>query len=65
LLATASDILFRPYMAPLRASPRFMPLARRLGLVDIWRTSGLWPDFCTDPDAPYDCRARAAAPIGG
>jgi tetratricopeptide (TPR) repeat protein len=46
-------------MAKFRASPRFMPLAARIGLVDIWRRTGLWPDFCTAPDAPYDCKAEA------
>jgi DNA-binding SARP family transcriptional activator/TolB-like protein len=54
------DGFFRPFMARFLASPRFMPLAARLGLVDIWRRTGLWPDFCTAPDAPYDCKARAA-----
>jgi len=59
-----TDILFRSFMAPLRARPRFMALAGRLGLVRIWRTTGLWPDFCTDPGAPYDCRALAARLAG-
>ena len=22
--------------------------------------SGKWPDFCFDPDQPYDCKAQAA-----
>jgi tetratricopeptide (TPR) repeat protein len=53
------DGFFRPFMARFLASPRFMPLAARIGLVDIWRRSGLWPDFCTAPDRPYDCKAEA------
>jgi hypothetical protein len=53
------DGVFRPYMANFLASPRFMPLAARLGLVDIWRRTGLWPDFCSASDAPYDCKAEA------
>jgi tetratricopeptide (TPR) repeat protein len=54
-----TDGFFRPFMAKFLASPRFMPLAARIGFVDIWRRSGLWPDFCTAPDAPYDCKAEA------
>jgi tetratricopeptide (TPR) repeat protein len=53
------DGVFRPYMARFLANPRFMPLAARLGLIDIWRRTGLWPDFCTGPGAPYDCKAEA------
>lgn len=30
----------------MRADPRFIPLVKRLGLFDYWRTSGHWPDFC-------------------
>jgi DNA-binding winged helix-turn-helix (wHTH) protein/TolB-like protein len=50
---------FQPEMKALRADPRFMPLAHRLGLVDYWRSTGRWPDFCAEPDLPYDCRAVA------
>jgi len=49
--------LFGPEMKPLRADPRFMPLAKRLGLLRYWASSGRWPDFCAEPDLPYDCRA--------
>ena len=51
--------LFQPFAAKVRADPRFMPLAKRLGLVAIWQAT-TWPDFCTAQDAPYDCRAAAA-----
>ncbi|MEO7634462.1 MAG: toll/interleukin-1 receptor domain-containing protein [Sphingomicrobium sp.] len=54
------DTLFRPPQASLRADPRFMLVASRFGLVDYWRRSGDWPDFCADPDLPYDCQAEAA-----
>ncbi|HEU4810231.1 MAG TPA: TIR domain-containing protein [Sphingomicrobium sp.] len=64
LLATApldswysnTEILFRPYMKAFRADPRFMAFANRLGLLGIWKKSGVWPDFCKDPKLPYDCR---------
>jgi hypothetical protein len=52
--------LFIPLTAPLRRDPRFMKLAARLGLVDYWRTSAHWPDFCSDPTLPYNCKAVAA-----
>ncbi len=59
-----SAFLFSPLTAPLRRDPRFMQLAARLGLVDYWRGSGHWPDFCSEPGLPYDCRdAAAKAPI--
>jgi DNA-binding winged helix-turn-helix (wHTH) protein/tetratricopeptide (TPR) repeat protein len=54
--------LFTPQMRAFRADPRFMPLARALGLVDYWRGSGHWPDFCSEPSRPYDCEASAAGP---
>ena len=44
----------------MRRDPRFMPLVQRLGLVDYWRSSGHWPDFCSEPGLPYDCKAVAA-----
>jgi len=54
--------LFFGLTAPMRQHPRFMQLAARIGLVEYWRTSGHWPDFCTEPGLPYDCRAEADRP---
>ena len=34
--------------------------AKRAGLLDYWRQSGKWPDFCFDDDQPYDCKSEAA-----
>jgi tetratricopeptide (TPR) repeat protein len=59
-----SYILFRPWVAPARRDPRFMRLADKLGLVRYWQRSGNWPDFCREPDLPYDCRAEAATLSG-
>jgi len=53
-------VLFYFDMAPQRRDPRFMKLAARIGLVDYWTTSGHWPDFCSEPGLPYDCRKEAA-----
>lgn len=56
-----SDVAFRPSLRKFRQDPRFMVIAKRIGLVDYWQTSGKWPDFCfTDPDQPYDCKKEAA-----
>lgn len=53
------DILFRPFMKDFRHDRRFMQLAYRAGLLSFWRKSGVWPDFCKDPQLPYDCRQEA------
>ena len=54
------SVLFRPAYRGFRKDRRFMPLAARFGLVDYWRTTGVWADYCRDPDLPYDCKAEAA-----
>lgn len=54
------ELLFVPPLADLRADRRFMSVAARFGLVNYWRRSGDWPDFCSDPDLPYNCKAEAA-----
>ena len=52
--------LFRPTLSRLREKPRFLQIAQRYGLLEYWRKSGNWPDFCFEPDLPYDCKAEAA-----
>lgn len=56
----SENVLFRDFLAPFRADPRFMTLAARRGLVAIWQQTGTWPDFCQEPTLPYDCKAEAA-----
>jgi hypothetical protein len=56
--------MFQPYWARVRADPRFMRFAARQGLIAVWRKTGRWPDFCSEPDRPYDC-AREADRAGG
>ena len=58
--ASDASYLFVPQTAPLRRDRRFIGLAAKLGLVDYWRSTGKWPDFCLDPSPPYDCKAEAA-----
>jgi tetratricopeptide (TPR) repeat protein len=53
--------LFMPHMRLVRADPRFMLQAARLGLVDYWLDTDQWPDFCTTDKLPYDCKQAALA----
>lgn len=39
-------ILFYKEAQGIRADERFISIAERMGLVDYWRASGEWPDFC-------------------
>lgn len=59
-LRPAASVLFRPHMKALRYDPRFIALSKRLGLLDYWRGSGHWPDFCSEPRLPYNCETGAA-----
>jgi len=52
--------LFGAQTAGMRRDPRFMQLMQRFGLVDYWRSTGHWPDFCSEPGLPYDCKTVAA-----
>ena len=56
----SKNALFRPDFAAVRADPRFMQVAARLGLVRYWRETGYWPDFCSGEQLRYDCKAEAA-----
>jgi len=56
--------LFRPDFAGIRADPRFMRIAARLGLVRYWRQTGYWPDFCASEQLKYDCKTEAAKDPG-
>jgi TolB-like protein len=53
-------LFFLPAAAPMRRDPRFMPWMQHLGLLQYWRSSGKWPDFCREPGLPYDCKVEAA-----
>ena len=55
-----ADVLFRPPLKQLWYDPRFIQIAKALGMLDYWRASGTWPEFCADPDLPYDCKKEAA-----
>ena len=55
-----TGMLFRPTMRKFRSDPRFIRVADHVGLLKHWRNSGKWPDFCSEPDLGYDCKAEAA-----
>ena len=59
-LRTMSPLFYRPDFRQFRKDPRFMQITARAGLVAFWRKTGEWPDFCFDPDLPYDCKKEAA-----
>jgi hypothetical protein len=61
LSGATTTFLFNPLTASLRRDPRFMTLSARLGLVDYWLASGKWPDFCSEPNLPYNCQKEARA----
>ncbi len=54
------NVLFRPGLKSIRRDARFIALMAGNGLLDFWRRSGKWPDFCSEPDLPYDCKVEAA-----
>ena len=56
----STEMFFRPEFRRFRQDIRFMKLMKRMGLVDYWRKSNQWPDFCFEADLPYDCKAEAA-----
>lgn len=57
-------VVFRDYQQPIRRDRRFIEMMARIGLLQYWRASGVWPDFCRERDLPYDCRAEADRLLG-
>lgn len=55
-----SEVFFRPALRDVWRDPRSIAAAAHLGLLYYWKTSGKWPDFCSDPELPYDCKKEAA-----
>ena len=51
--------MFRPAMRSVWRDPRSMAAAAHLGLLRYWKVSGHWPDFCSDPNLPYNCKKEA------
>jgi DNA-binding winged helix-turn-helix (wHTH) protein/tetratricopeptide (TPR) repeat protein len=53
------EVLFRHHMRSVWLDPRFMRVMHEIGLVDLWRETGRWPDFCRDALIRYNCRQEA------
>ena len=51
--------VFMPGARGMRYDRRFMALARDVGWTAHWIETGRWPDFCSEPDLPYDCQEEA------
>lgn len=43
-----------------KAGHTVMAVAKRIGLVEYWRSSNKWSNFCSEPKLPYDCKVEAA-----
>jgi DNA-binding winged helix-turn-helix (wHTH) protein/TolB-like protein len=54
------QVLFWPQTASLRADPRFIALAEKLGLLAYWKAMHARPDFCETEHVPV-CQALTAA----
>ena len=59
-----SGVIFRPAFRDIRRDPRFIQVAESIGLLRYWQMTNEWPDFCFQPDLPYDCKAEAAKMVG-
>ena len=55
-----NEVIFRPAFHRFRHDRRFLLVTERSGLLDYWRNTAKWPDFCFDPGLPYDCKKEAA-----
>ncbi|HRP09743.1 MAG TPA: adenylate/guanylate cyclase domain-containing protein [Terricaulis sp.] len=56
----APSAIFLPPYANMRRDRRFIELMKDTGLIQFWRESGRWPDFCAAPDLTYNCQEEAA-----
>jgi tetratricopeptide (TPR) repeat protein len=52
-------VTFGPWASEFWRDPRSLAYARRVGLIQYWRSSGKWPDFCFETNLPYDCSEEA------
>ncbi len=52
-------VLFRSDTSKVRSDERFIPIVERLGLLDYWRASGVWPDFCNSESGSVCAQLQA------
>lgn len=53
------ELLLMPAFGAALHEPRVMELFEATGQLDYWWQTGKWPDYCTDPELPYDCEEAA------
>lgn len=54
---TMAENIWRPVLSGLRSEPSFKLLLRKIGLVDYWRVTGNWGDFCKPVgNDDFECR---------
>jgi DNA-binding winged helix-turn-helix (wHTH) protein/TolB-like protein len=58
-ITTQARLLMSPVTAPLRRDPRIIDVFERIGLIDFWRTTGKWPDFCVSEPQSVCARMKA------
>jgi tetratricopeptide (TPR) repeat protein len=57
---SATFVTFPPWPVKFWHNPQSFAYAHRVGLIRYWQSSGKWPDFCFDPDLPFDCKKEAS-----
>jgi TolB-like protein/DNA-binding winged helix-turn-helix (wHTH) protein len=50
-----AGILLRPAFTQARQDPGIMEYFAKTGQLDYWLQTETWPDYCSDPQLPYDC----------
>jgi DNA-binding winged helix-turn-helix (wHTH) protein/TolB-like protein len=55
--------LFTPTARNLRQDPGFVPLAKRMGLIEYWRETGKRPDICVGRTSPAECSPQVLAAL--
>ena len=53
------ELILMPAFGNARHDPRVMELFEATGQLDYWQQTGKWPDFCAEPDLPYECQNAA------
>ena len=58
-LVREAGILLRPAFTNARQDPGIMEFFASTGQLEYWLKTDTWPDYCSDPELPYDCEEAA------